>query len=924
MKRFGVSLLSLIGVFSVRVATAEGQFITEFTIPTANSAPQGITADPDGNLWFTESSGNKIGRISPTSPNTIAEFLIPSANSSPRGITADPDGNIWFTEYVADNIGRISTSPNAITELSLRVAGNEPREPQGITTGPDGNVWFLEDPGLLGFGGARIDRITPTNPSSVVGWFYLGEIRTSGLTTGRDGNLWFTESSHNNIGRITTSGTVTEFPIPTANSFPQGITAGPDGNLWFTELLADKIGRIAPTSPNTITEFPIPTANSYPQGITAGPDGNLWFTESLANSVARLNLALVPTLTPTPTPTFTSTPTATASPSPTRSFSLPGDLDRSFGGAGTVTTQISGPLGGGSANAVAIQPDGKIVVAGYAYVQHGTSPVTSTGPGFTVARYNTDGLLDASFGTGGTVTTTISSNVYSFDIANAVGIQGNGNIVAAGTSTYTDINARLNFYSVSVARFSNGGSLDRLFTGSGVPALDLAWAVAVQTDGKIVVAGQTSEDILLRRYDTDGSLDTTFGSGGNVYTSIGDVAGARALVIEPNGKIVVAGSVYVESANRDDWALARYNTDGSLDSSFGSGGKVTTTLAPTRYNGANALVLQPDGKLVAAGYVQSTNYALVRYNSDGSLDTTFGSGGKVATTISGTYANSGAFALVLQSDGKLIATGALQGKSSRDFGVLRFDPDGSLDSTFGSGGMVSTDFSGADDVANAAAREQDGKLVVAGFSTGQSGGFAVARYLLEEPPTPTPTLTPTTTPTATPTMTPTNTPTATETSTFTPTCTPTATPSATNSPIPTPTNTPTQIHTAPPTATPTRTLTNTPTSTQRPTFTPTPTVTATPSATVSATPTATPFPCGGDCNGSGEVTVNELIAMVNIGLGIVPVSACDAGDVNRDGSVTIDEILGAVNHALRGCPVSTNARASSPAGAAGRSSGWRV
>ena len=330
--------------------------------------------------------------------------------------------------------------------------------------------------------------------------------------------------------------------------------------------------------------------------------------------------------------------------------------------------------------------------------------------------------------------------------------------------------------------------------------------------------------------------------------------------------------MYVESANRDDWALARYNTDGSLDSSFGSGGKVTTTLAPTRYNGANALVLQPDGKLVAAGYVQSTNYALVRYNSDGSLDTTFGSGGKVATTISGTYANSGAFALVLQSDGKLIATGALQGKSSRDFGVLRFDPDGSLDSTFGSGGMVSTDFSGADDVANAAAREQDGKLVVAGFSTGQSGGFAVARYLLEEPPTPTPTLTPTTTPTATPTMTPTNTPTATETSTFTPT----------------------------------------------------PTVTATPSATVSATPTATPFPCGGDCNGSGEVTVNELIAMVNIGLGIVPVSACDAGDVNRDGSVTIDEILGAVNHALRGCPVSTNARASSPAGAAGRSSGWRV
>src|SRR6266508_2541159 len=166
---------------------AAAQYITEFSVPTSNSGPHGITAGPDGALWFTEVNGNKIGRI--TTGGVITQFAISAVTSGPWDITAGPDGNLWFTESIGA-IGRITTT-GVITEFPIPTLASEPR---GITTGPDGN-------------------------------------------------LWFTESTANKIGRITTSGVVTEFSIPTG-SRPVGITAGPDGNLWFTERAANKIGRI--------------------------------------------------------------------------------------------------------------------------------------------------------------------------------------------------------------------------------------------------------------------------------------------------------------------------------------------------------------------------------------------------------------------------------------------------------------------------------------------------------------------------------------------------------------------------------------------------------------------------------------------------------------------------------------------------------
>ncbi|WP_318773950.1 Ig-like domain-containing protein, partial [Meiothermus sp.] len=212
-----------------------------------------------------------------------------------------------------------------------------------------------------------------------------------------------------------------------------------------------------------------------------------------------------------------------------------------------------------------------------------------------------------------------------------------------------------------------------------------------------------------------GELDPTFGSGGKVTTDLGSSYDeAYALVLQPDGRLVAAGRS-VDAAGNDDFALVRYNPDGSLDTSFGIGGKVTTEVGSSS-DEARALVLQPDGKLVAAGYSSNaagkSDFALVRINPNGSLDTSFGSGGKVTTAVG---SSSGIAALVLQPDGKLVAAGP-SSNGDYDFALVRYNPNGTLDPTFGSGGKVITDLGSGSDEAHALVLQPDGKLVAAGYS----------------------------------------------------------------------------------------------------------------------------------------------------------------------------------------------------------------
>ena len=374
-------------------------------------------------------------------------------------------------------------------------------------------------------------------------------------------------------------------------------------------------------------------------------------------------------------------------------YNANGSLDKRFAKNGKITTDFFRNVD--SISAIAIQPDGRIIVAGFAQLAgNGGNPRV-----FALARYRSDGNPDTTFGNGGALTTSFGGN---FAAASAVMVQPDGKIVVAGT---VDFNPDL--------------------PGSGL-------------------------DFALARYNANGTLDGSFGKGGKVvFDFFGSFDQANAAVLQPDGKIIVAGSTSYDSVNRDiGFALARFNTDGSTDFSFGSGGKQITEFFGAGAK-ANGVVLQPDGKLVAAGTASdsatrpaATDIALARYNSDGSLDSGFGNAGQTAIPFPNSASEQGN-AVALLPDGKIIVTGAAfkTFATPPDFALVRYNSDGTLDSSFGT---VVTDVAGGTDVAQALAIQADGKIVAAGRSFRSDFDLTLARYTNEvAPPVPSDTTPPT-------------------------------------------------------------------------------------------------------------------------------------------------------------------------------------
>ncbi len=423
-------------------------------------------------------------------------------------------------------------------------------------------------------------------------------------------------------------------------------------------------------------------------------------------------------------------------------YNTNGALDATFGLGGTVHTDF--PVGqGGFANALVIQPDGKIVLAGSA-----TDPGTFNSA-FALVRYNTDGSLDTSFDTDGRVVTPFAGS--SAD-ASAIALQPDGKLVVAGASTDSST-----FNSVfALARYNTDGSLDSAFDTDGKVTTDFpgltferANAVAIQADGRIVAAGLGNSAFALARYNTNGSLDSgtgsdatpadMFGTGGMVTTAFGgSFEEARALAIQADGRIIAAGQTALSVASEDNFALARYNTDGSLDNSFDTDGKVITDFGLV--DSANAVVIQTDGRIVAAGsagtIASGSFFALARYNTNGSLDNAFDTDGKVTTDFSGGRFSLGALGVALQTDGRIVAAGDANISGQRDFGVARYNTDGSLDTAnFGTGGKVMTDFPLNEDAVTALLVQSDAKLVAVGraqlqvrINGTQDPNFQLARY----------------------------------------------------------------------------------------------------------------------------------------------------------------------------------------------------
>jgi uncharacterized delta-60 repeat protein len=340
-----------------------------------------------------------------------------------------------------------------------------------------------------------------------------------------------------------------------------------------------------------------------------------------------------------------------------------------------------------------------------------------------------DGALDLTFDADGIVTTTIGT---SHERAFSVAIQSDGKIVAAGNSFN---GAVVDF---AVVRYNTDGSLDTSFDTDGMETTTFSpWdaygvSAAIQADGKILVAGNigngANTDFILVRYNSDGSLDSSFGTDGVVTTGIGTYGDfVYAMRIQSDEKIVVAGSS--DNGPNDDFALVRYNSDGSLDMTFSSDGKVTTSIGSAN-DVANAMVLQSDGKIVLSGVSYNGSdfdFTLVRYTANGSLDTSFDTDGKVTTDFAGSHENS--YALVLQADGKILAAGGKNNGTNDEIALARYNTDGSIDTDFDTDGLQTTNMGLTSCAALSIGIAQDGKILIAGRSTADGDEDVIlARY----------------------------------------------------------------------------------------------------------------------------------------------------------------------------------------------------
>jgi uncharacterized delta-60 repeat protein len=400
-------------------------------------------------------------------------------------------------------------------------------------------------------------------------------------------------------------------------------------------------------------------------------------------------------------------------------------LDNTFGTNGLV--RIEPQIG--EAIALARQADGKIITAGRV--------IGNATHQFELIRYNNDGSLDNGFGINGMVITPVSF----LSTATALAIQPDGKILVGGTYHTGDL---VNIYHIAVARYHPDGSIDSTFGTNGLAMPEPGYSeelndMELQPDGKIVVGGafidntpNEVESFMLARFNSDGTLDTGFGTSGITTTSINQTSKIVDIELLPNGKIIAAGreSLYDPPVpDHTNFAIARYTQQGILDNTFGTNGIVITDVITGAADLLQSMVVQPDGKIIAAGSNGDKHY-LVRYQSDGSLDNTFGVSGKAIRT-----APPAVLHLALRNNGKLVTAGTMiTTGSTADFMLHGYLQNGAIDAGFGTNGTVLTNFptaipEGVDDLSTCILIEPNGKIVVAGSSDIH---VALARYTSDD------------------------------------------------------------------------------------------------------------------------------------------------------------------------------------------------
>jgi uncharacterized delta-60 repeat protein len=391
--------------------------------------------------------------------------------------------------------------------------------------------------------------------------------------------------------------------------------------------------------------------------------------------------------------------------SATPALAQQGQLDTSFGNSGKLVIPFDLISDGvDRAHDIAVQADGMIVAVGAAEKLGGTA--------FAVVRFGPDGTLDPTFGLGGRMTVSFGFGNPQVDFATAVALHPDGAIYLAGPVTGDDGDME-----VGIARLDSSGSLDAGF-GVGGKAIvpfdlgeidgDLFWDMALQTDGKVLVAGEVhalspNVDFGVARLTSSGDPDLTFGSNG-LRIVFFDEGGsnadfARAVAVQPDGKIILVGTVEV-GAGTADIGVVRLNSNSTNDSGFGESGKLLIAFdgGGEDVDIGTDVALQKDGKMVVVGAAEAANstmdFAIARINSDGTLDSTFDGDGKatVAYDLGGDWED-WVYSVAINPDQEIVVGGHVDGPNGdRDFGVARLDTNGALDPTFGSGGKTTVAF----------------------------------------------------------------------------------------------------------------------------------------------------------------------------------------------------------------------------------------
>lgn len=393
-------------------------------------------------------------------------------------------------------------------------------------------------------------------------------------------------------------------------------------------------------------------------------------------------------------------------------------LDPTFGINGKVITSYGHES---YISKIHMQKDGKIISVGGASNGNNLD--------WAITRYNSNGSADQNFGINGKVKKDFGGG----DALSSIKTQTDGKIIVGGythsTSNFQWTLARFNSNGQIDSNFGNNGVI---FTFIGIHSV--LNDIVMQSDEKIVAVGyrqnQGQDDVVIVRYNSDGSLDTTFGNGGIVITPIGTFNDrGNSIALQSDGKIFVFGDF--DAGGHDNVFLARYNTNGTLDTSFGSGGKIIDNYE--YHNGARGVAIQADGKIVVTGSTNNYNSPadtyVARYNPNGSPDNTFGTNGKFIKSFTNGIDTSNS--IILQTDGKIIIGGyeEVSVGMNKDFALRRLNPNGTLDTEFGAGGSFLTPIGSGNDAINSIVQQSDGKIVAAGtVFNGTYNDWGLVRY----------------------------------------------------------------------------------------------------------------------------------------------------------------------------------------------------